>query len=54
MNEDGIFEKLGEMFNSMPNNFSILQEQIDISTQMEYFEASKSVKKKEGCLEVKK
>jgi len=37
--EDGnIYERLQELFGNSPNNVNILQDQIDIDVQMEYFE----------------
>jgi len=46
MSDESIFGKLSELFDKVPKKFSILQEQIDVATQMEYFEASKSIKEK--------
>ncbi|MBN2757092.1 MAG: hypothetical protein JXR51_07945 [Bacteroidales bacterium] len=45
MEKEDIYQKLMELFGKMPENFSILDEQIDIKIQMNYFEASKENKK---------
>ena len=45
MEGENIYDKLQEIFGQVPGSFSILEEQIDIDLQMEYFEVSKLVKK---------
>ncbi len=37
MEEDNIYRKIQEAISSLPDNFSILEEQIDVELQMEYF-----------------
>jgi hypothetical protein len=44
MESDNIYNKIMELFGRIPENYSILEEQIDIKTQMAYFERSKNVK----------
>jgi hypothetical protein len=45
MNEDeNLYDKLTEMFGSFPENISILEETINIDTQLEYFENSRLIK----------
>jgi hypothetical protein len=44
MESDNIYNKIMELFGRIPENYSILEEQIDIKTQMTYFEKSKKVK----------
>jgi len=41
---ENIYDRIQEIFGSVPENYNILEEQIDIDLQMEYFEQSKSVK----------
>ena len=41
---ENIYDRIQEIFGSVPENYSILEEQIDIDLQMEYFEQSKLVK----------
>lgn len=41
---NSIYNKISEVFGSLPKNFSVLEEQIDIDLQMKYFEFSKKVK----------
>jgi len=45
MENENIYDKIQELFGNTPGNFSILEEQIDIDLQMEYFEFSKKQKK---------
>ena len=45
MERENIYDKIQEIFGEVPGNFSILEEQIDIDLQMEYFEVSRLVKK---------
>ncbi len=44
--EDNLFDKLREMTGIVPERFSILEQQIDVKLQMEYFKYSKKLKKK--------
>ena len=44
MDEENIFNKIEELFGRKPDNFSIIEQQIDIKIQLEYFEQSKQVK----------
>ena len=39
--DENIYHKIQEIFGSMPAKFSVLEEEIDIEQQMEYFEFSK-------------
>lgn len=51
MENENIYDKLMELFGKVPENFSILEEQIDIQTQMTYFEESKKIKEQKPDLE---
>jgi len=42
---ENIYDKIKELFGSIPGSFSILEEKVDIDLQMEYFEFSKRIKK---------
>ena len=44
MDEDNIYKKIQEAISSLPENFSILEEQIDVELQMEYFNYSRDLK----------
>jgi hypothetical protein len=44
MGAENIYDKIQEIFGQVPGSFSILEEQIDIDLQMEYFEVSKLAK----------
>ena len=44
MSEENIFNKIEELFGRKPENFSILEDQIDIKTQMTYFDESQKAK----------
>jgi len=44
MEEDNIYKKIQEAISSLPENFSILEEQIDVELQMEYFNYSRDIK----------
>ncbi len=46
MEDDNIYKKIQEAIASLPENFSILEEQIDVGLQMEYFNYSRDVKAK--------
>ncbi len=50
MENENIYDKLMELFGKVPENFSILEEQIDIKTQMSYFEESKKIKEQKTDL----
>ena len=41
---ENIYDRIREIFGKVPDHYSILEEQIDIDLQMEYFEQSKSAK----------
>lgn len=43
--EENIFEKIQELLGNFKGNYSILQEQVDIDVQLEYFESSKKIRK---------
>jgi ribonucleotide reductase alpha subunit len=43
--DENIFDKLREMSGKFPEKFNILEEQIDVKVQMEYFKFSKKHKK---------
>ena len=45
MDDENIYERIEDIFGHFPENFSILEEQIDIDLQMEYFEFSRNFKK---------
>jgi len=45
MDNDNIYDKIMQMFGKIPDNFSILEDQIDINVQLIYFETSKKLKK---------
>lgn len=45
MEGENIYDKIQEIFGQVPGSFSILEEQIDIDLQMEYFEVSRLAKK---------
>ncbi len=47
MKEESIYKKIEEIFGSLPENFSILEEEIDVDVQMKYFELSRKNKRKE-------
>jgi hypothetical protein len=42
--EENIYRKIQEAISSLPENFSILEEQIDVDLQMEYFNYSRELK----------
>jgi hypothetical protein len=44
MDEENIYDRIQGIFGHFPENFSILEEQIDIDLQMEYFEFSRNYK----------
>jgi hypothetical protein len=44
MEEENIYKRIQEAISSLPENFSILEEQIDVELQMEYFNYSRDMK----------
>jgi hypothetical protein len=42
MENENIYSKIREIFGQIPENLSVLQEQIDIDLQMEYYECAKN------------
>ena len=44
MEEENIYRKIQEAISSLPENFSILEEQIDVELQMEYFNYRQNLK----------
>lgn len=44
MEEDNIYKKIQDAISSLPQNFSVLEEQIDIELQMEYFNYARDLK----------
>lgn len=44
MEEENIYKRIQEAISSLPENFSILEEQIDIELQMEYFNYGRDMK----------
>jgi hypothetical protein len=48
MEKDNIYDKIMQMFGKIPDNFSILEDQIDINVQLNYFEWSKKFKKNQS------
>lgn len=51
MEEDKYYENIQKAFEDLPENFSILEEQIDIEVQMKYFEYTKEAARKENAEE---
>lgn len=45
MEEDNIYKKIQTAIESLPENFSILEEQINVELQMEYFNYSRDISK---------
>ncbi len=45
MDDENIYDRIEDIFGHFPENLSILEEQIDIDLQMEYFEFSRNIKK---------
>ena len=41
MEDENLYDKIRELFGNIPDNFSILEEEIDIDLQLEYFEYSR-------------
>ena len=44
MEDDNIYKRIQEAISSLPENFSVLEEQIDIELQMEYFNYGRDLK----------
>ena len=44
MDKDNIYKKIQEAISTLPENFSILEEQIDVELQMEYFNYGRDLK----------
>ena len=44
MEDENIYKRIQEAISSLPDNFSILEEQINVELQMEYFNYSKDLK----------
>ena len=44
MDEENVYKKIQEAISSLPENFSILEEQVDVDLQMEYFNYRKELK----------
>ncbi len=44
MEDENIYNDIQRIFEDLPDNFNILEEQIDLEVQMKYFERSKEVK----------
>ena len=47
MNEEFLYKKIQEAMENIPDNFNILEEQIDVELQMEYFDFSRDFREKE-------
>ena len=45
MDQDNLYDKIQDILGNLHGNFNILEEQIDIEIQLEYFETSKNIKK---------
>ena len=45
MEQENLFDKIQEILGNLHGNFNVLEEQIDIDLQLEYFESSKDNKK---------
>lgn len=52
MDGENIYNKIKEIFGYMSNNLNILEEQIDIDLQMEYFEFSKNLNAQKSSEEI--
>jgi hypothetical protein len=44
-NQENLYEKIQELLGNLQGTFNILEDQIDIDIQLEYFETSKEIKK---------
>jgi hypothetical protein len=47
MDDDQIYRRVREALDNIPDNFSVLEEQIDVRLQMEYFEFAKKIRESE-------
>jgi hypothetical protein len=45
MDQENLYHQIQEILGSLQGNYNILEEQIDIDVQMEYFESSKNIRK---------
>jgi hypothetical protein len=45
MNQENLYEKIQELLGNLQGTFNVLEDQIDIDVQLEYFETSKEIKK---------
>ncbi len=50
--EENIFDKIQELLGDLNGNFNVLEEQINIDTQLEYFELSTDLKKTSNSNEI--
>ncbi len=48
MKEDKLYNNIQKAFENLPENFNVLEEQIDVDIQMQYFEFSKKLREKKG------
>jgi len=48
MEDENIYNDIQKIFEDLPDNFNILEEQIDLEIQMQYFEFSKKVREEEA------
>lgn len=48
MKDEEFYNDIQKMFEDLPGNFNILEEQIDLEVQMKYFELSKKVREEES------
>ena len=46
MEEEQFYNNIQKAFDDLPENYSILEERIEIEVQMKYFELSKNIRKK--------
>jgi hypothetical protein len=44
MEQENLYDKIQEILGNLRGNFNVLEEQINIDTQLEYFESSKGIK----------
>jgi len=52
MDEEFLYNKIREALKHIPGNFNVLEEQIDVQLQMEYFEFARKFRKEEDVKEV--
>jgi hypothetical protein len=48
MNEESLYRKIQEALENIPENFNVLEEQIDVQLQMEYFQFSRKLREEEN------